>query len=100
MGSKAVAKRMGTNLLGDSSATDGIVKHHKDVVAADRLVWASSREEPFPGFLEVPVLSQGMQQNRGLHHDSIPVPFALMDGDRHARRVDIAHSQTGHLGAP
>jgi hypothetical protein len=47
-----------------------------------------------------PVLPQGIQQHRGQHHHAILLPFALMDGDDHACRVDIADSQTGHLGAP
>src|SRR5215472_6307021 len=100
MSSKAVAKRMGTNFLADSSAVDSIVKHHKDVVAADRLGGVSSGEEPFPWLLGSPVRSQGIQQNRRQHHDSISLSFALMDSDGHARRVDVAYSQTRHLGAP
>lgn len=91
---------MGADLLGDSSATDSMLKYHKDVVAADRLVWGSSREKPFLRFVFSPVLSQGIQQNRGQHHNPIFLPFPLMDGNGQAFRVDVADSQASDLGAP
>jgi len=47
---EAVAQRMRRDLLGNSRAADGIVKHHKDVVAADRLVRRFSGKEPWLSF--------------------------------------------------
>ncbi len=63
MGCKAVAQRMRRDLLGDSSATDGIVKNREDVVVTDGLVRIFSGKEPLPGFVVSPVLPQGLQQN-------------------------------------
>ena len=60
MSSKAVAQRMGTNLLADASEADSVAKNHEDVIAADRLIRVSSGEEPFLGFVASPVLSQGI----------------------------------------
>ncbi len=51
MGRKAVAQRMRRDLLGDSSATDGIVKNPEDVVVTDRLVRVFSGKEPLLGFV-------------------------------------------------
>jgi hypothetical protein len=65
MGRKAVAKRVGANLLGDSGTTDGIVKNHEDIVAADRLIGSYSGKEPFLGFGVSPVLPQSVQQYWG-----------------------------------
>ena len=68
MGREGVPKRMGRDLLGDSSATDGIVKNPEDVVVADRLLRVFSGEKPWLGFVVSPVLPQGLQQN-GRQHD-------------------------------
>jgi hypothetical protein len=38
---EAVTKGMGRDLLGNSGVADGVVKHHKDVVAADGLAGVS-----------------------------------------------------------
>src|SRR5229473_1541978 len=100
MGRKAVAQRMRRDLLGDSSATDGIVKNPEDVVVTDRLVRVFSGKEPLLGFVVSPVLPQGLQQNGRQHHHWILLPFALTDRDGHARRVDVVHAQAGGLGAP
>jgi hypothetical protein len=83
---------MRRDLLGDSSATDGIVKNREDVVVTDRLVRIFSGKEPLLGFVVSPVLPQGLQQNGRQHDQSILLPFALTDGDGHARRVDVVHS--------
>jgi hypothetical protein len=91
---------MRRDLLGDSSATDGIVKNREDVVVTDRLVRIFSGKEPLLGFVVSPVLPQGLQQNGRQHDQSILLPFALTDCDGHARRVDVVHSQVGRLGAP
>ena len=48
MSSKAVAQRMGRNLLGDSGVADGIVKDLEDVVAADRVGRDFLRERAIP----------------------------------------------------
>jgi Phage integrase, N-terminal SAM-like domain len=69
-------------------------------VAADRLVRGSSGEKPFLRFVFSPVLSQGIQQNRGQHHHAIFLPFPLMDGHGHAFRVDVADSQAVASGYP
>src|SRR5580692_6071914 len=54
MGCKAVAQRMRRDLLGDSSATDGIVKNREDVVVTDGLVRIFSGKEPLLGFVVSP----------------------------------------------
>src|SRR5262249_20662205 len=100
MSGKAVAKRMGTNLFADSGVTDGIAKDHEDVVAADWLAGIVSGKEPFFRSAVLPVLAQGFKQDRGQHHHAIFLPFTLMHGDGHARRIDVADSQTGYFGAP
>src|SRR6266851_4323303 len=51
MGRKAVAQRMRRDLLGDSSATDGIVKNPEDVVVTDRLVRVSPGKSHCLGLL-------------------------------------------------
>ena len=99
MSCKAVPQRMRRDLLGDSSAADGIVKDREDVVVADRVVRVFSGKEPLLGFVVSPVLPQDLEQNGRQHDHSILLSFA-MDRNGHARRVDVVHSQVGRLGAP
>src|SRR5882762_6944897 len=95
-----VTKGMGRDLLGNSGAADRIVKDPEDVVVADRLIRVFPGKEPLLWFRMSTVLPQGLQQNGRQHDHSILLPFALMNRNGHARRVDVVHSQASHLGAP
>src|SRR5260370_39358945 len=63
MGREGVPKRMGRDLLGDSSATDGIVKNREDVVVTDRLGEAFSGKEPLLGVVVSPGLPLSLEHN-------------------------------------
>jgi hypothetical protein len=68
---------MRRDLLGDSSAADGIVKNREDVVVTDGLVRIVSGKEPLLGFVVSPVLPQDLEQNGRQHDHSILLSFAL-----------------------
>src|ERR1039457_4495323 len=97
---EAVPQRMRRYGLGDTGTANSILKHPKNVIAADRLSRRCSGKQPHLRVLVSPVLLQGLQQNWRQHHYSIFLPLALTDGDRHALRVDAADEQMGRLRSP
>ena len=58
MPDKAVTKGVRRDVLGNSGAADGIVKHREDVVAGDRLIRRFSGKEPVLRFGLSPVLDR------------------------------------------
>jgi DNA-binding transcriptional LysR family regulator len=47
-----------------------------------------------------PPVAQKFEQLRREHHVAVPVPFALLDPQRHALTADVGHLQMGDLGNP
>ncbi len=65
-----------------------------------RPITAARGKEPLDRPMDLPVSPQGVQQGRGEHGVPVLPAFALLDADRHPRRVDVGDPEMDHLVEP
>ena len=89
VGSETEAQGMHAEAFAQARSGQRLLADLLDRPRTDRLVGLASGEEVRLGSLDLPILAEDLQEPRGEHQVSIPVPLGLTDVDDHACAVDV-----------
>src|SRR5713101_9244985 len=93
MGGGAVPQRVGRYPFRQMRGSARLITNMPDGCLYDRALRISSREEPGPRPVTLPVDPKQLKQFRREHHLAISMALSLTDADELALAVDVRHLQ-------